>query len=747
MPDQDSKASKSETLLVACDSLDIQKRYNVNDKRLRTDAEDGFDYYHFSMFFKDIEDVYQNAKNTIQQAEQKSTKTLSEKGTVGDPSTNSLQLRAMYNGGAYNTVAGIERAAEAVLNFKISEDFIAYLATQRAKELGLQVTFNDAENRYEGEDDKTRYIFNYLRTITEKIRNEIQMKALPSGTNSLSRGPIMVLKGPKALCRFASSILSNYIGSSSSSATRGARVLYTVGKYAHTEKPNPSLTEFTQRRDKSQDTRTSTALASAGIKTTATVKAAMRHNLRVVGTIGHSAIVEKREGETPYQSELRHFRTQLRSDHIPNTFLIDTYTNAQGLYNVMQASVLQLLEGAKAFTVDLIRTDSGDLVEVAWDIYDTLKAMRWALNVIAHSNERADKRPSEDDIFKALELVRVYLPKEKRSELEDPKILGNLQQFLQEMGNPFEQTKIFATNGLSPEKIVAAQERSLKEHYDYLPIDFYAVGTYFTADVPKGCVYKTNAVNSRPVMKVAGELGKKLDTATANKVSIPVVDPDILRLYGPDGKVLYDVIVDVSHLNKDIQKAISNHRKELDELGLYPLETIQKKYTFDEDNALYGKIIAAFFPEGVLSVPGEDNQDGGEDQKLEGNLGKKDILPSLKELQVSKIEFMMRPISNTTGLPEGTPLRNIEQNKLAVDFGKIGDRSIAERNNFPQKFMALTAEPHPMVMNCQLAAVMEELHHQTVNPKVLKNIEKAGELISKMREQRKAETPNAHPYP
>jgi len=452
-----------------------------------------------------------------------------DQGRQEEEATFYMHWRNPPFGGGYTVAAGLEGVVDFLNNFKFDEEKIAYLRTLEKK----------------GERLFSEEFLNYL--ANSKLN--LQVDAVPEGTAMLGQGPALRITGSLVQAQLVESAILNIMNSASIIATRGARI-----DEAGQGRP---FADFSLRRSGTLDAGVSRASYIGGAAFTADVDAARVLGIPPTGTMAHSWImgfkaafegyVEAKkagiEWISPYYTsddreffennvkqtvdaawpnvgnselELIAFKAYLKSMANNSVLLVDTFDPVQGVKNAIRAAIEMNVE------LDGVRLDSGDLYALSWEAKALLDEARQT----------------------------------------HPELFNN--------------TKIFATDGLDEKSIHAMQKRSIEEKGEKLPIQVYGVGTELGNPGPlRGGVYKISAseiihedfeanlengevktaiVNQKVVpitkdmvrtMKVAG-VDKNDPSLPGPKSSMPGVELNTLRLKDANGKILADVIIDES---------------------------------------------------------------------------------------------------------------------------------------------------------------------------------------------------------
>jgi nicotinate phosphoribosyltransferase len=243
---------------------------------------------------------------------------------MNDEAAFELGLRRLPPGRGYMIVAGIDRLAEVLEEYRFSEAALAHIES-----LGL---FKPA-------------FLDYLA----KFRFTGAMRALPEGSIFFAGEPILEISAPLIEAQLMETVALNQIGFASMVATKAARCVSVAG--------GRRLIDFGPRRAQGADATLITARASymAGFHGTANVLAGARYAIPVFGTMSHSFIMA-------HDSERAAFDHFVESFPKLSTLLVDTYDTLRGVANAAAVGAKMREAGLK---VQAIRLDSGDLADLS----------------------------------------------------------------------------------------------------------------------------------------------------------------------------------------------------------------------------------------------------------------------------------------------------------------------------------------------------------------------------------------------
>lgn len=246
---------------------------------------------------------------------------LAWKSGYNAPSAFELFTRGTPFHGGYMLAAGLEPAAEFILNFRFTEDQIGWLRTIKP---------------YEPEFFEMLAGFSFSGDV----------HAMAEGEIAFAHQPLLRVEASFVEAMLLEAGLLRALGISTLIATKSARIRTTVG--------NRSYADFGFRRAHEPIWATRSAYIG-GTDSTSYVEAAHRFGIPSSGTIPH-AIVQA------YPDELTAFREIARL--LPNyMLLLDTYDVDQGIDNAIIAAQDEAATGS-GHKLTAVRIDSGDLA--AW---------------------------------------------------------------------------------------------------------------------------------------------------------------------------------------------------------------------------------------------------------------------------------------------------------------------------------------------------------------------------------------------
>ena len=360
----------------------------------------------------------------------------------------------------------------------------------------------------------------YLKTLKDKNGNpmfkddfltylstlelDVDVDAVPEGTVMLGQGPVIRISGPLIQCQLIETAILNIMNSNSKVATRAARITSVLSKY------NASSADFSLRRAPSLDLSVPRAAYIGGILTTANIDAGMKLGIPIVGTMAHSFVTSfQQPGLSNSDVERLAFRTYIKEMPGNTVLLVDTFNAKKGIINAIEVSI------ETKNPLNGIRLDSGDLYKLSWFAHEKI--------------EEAKKQHPE----------------------------------------LFKDTQIFLTDGLEENKIEEFFKRSQKEKGKEFPAKRYGIGTNLGNPGPlSGGVYKLSAFRANanqpmiPTMKLSGKKHNP-QNLLGEKSSLPGEKLDTLRLLNAEGKIVAEVIVDLSLVSdglSDVDALLKNKK-------------------------------------------------------------------------------------------------------------------------------------------------------------------------------------------
>ena len=235
-----------------------------------------------------------------------------------------LSFRGLPKDRGYLITGGVERCIQHIKNLSFSKESLDSLST-----------LEKFDNSF----------LKHLQTI--KFTGDVW--AVRDGEIIFAKEPVLQVKAPIIQCQLIETILINTVNLHTLLATKCTRVLH-----AASGKP---VIDFGARRAHSK--LAASALAeeaySVGFAGTATVDAAIKNSIPLVGTMAHSYVMS-------FGTELEAFREYAREFPNECTLLVDTYDSIEGLTNAVKVGLEMKEKGYHLFGV---RLDSGDLQKLS----------------------------------------------------------------------------------------------------------------------------------------------------------------------------------------------------------------------------------------------------------------------------------------------------------------------------------------------------------------------------------------------
>jgi len=173
---------------------------------------------------------------------------------------------------------------------------------------------------------------------------------IPEGTVCFANEPLLRVTAPLIEAQLLETVLLNQVNFQTMIATKAARVVLAAG--GGEPGAGERVVDFSPRRDHGTDAamKVARSAAVAGCGGTSNVAAAMRYDLRPVGTMAHSYVLS-------FDTEVEAFRCFIEAFPESTVMLVDTYDTLEGVRNAIAA--------AREVGVPLagIRLDSGNLLE------------------------------------------------------------------------------------------------------------------------------------------------------------------------------------------------------------------------------------------------------------------------------------------------------------------------------------------------------------------------------------------------
>ncbi len=253
-----------------------------------------------------------------------------QSGTTGSATFN-LYFRSYPPDRAYFVLGGVEDALDYLEGLRFTGDDLDYLAS-----LDL---FDDG----------------FLGHLAG-LRFTGSVRAMREGSIFFAGEPVMEVTAPIIEAQIVETCLLNQVNLQTILATKAARVVHAAR--------GRTLVDFAARRTQGAEASNKLARAAymVGFAGTSNVLAGKMYGIPVFGTMAHSFI-------EAFESEEGALRAYARSFPDTSTFLVDTYDTPGG---VEKAAVVASAMASEGHSLQAIRLDSGDLLELAGESRDIL---------------------------------------------------------------------------------------------------------------------------------------------------------------------------------------------------------------------------------------------------------------------------------------------------------------------------------------------------------------------------------------
>lgn len=238
-----------------------------------------------------------------------------QNGTAHRKSTFELFARSLPIGRRYGVVAGVDRAMQAILDFRFSEYQLESLAANPVI---------------------TEETINYLRDY--KFTGDVH--GYQEGDVYFPHSPILTVTGTFAECVILETVLLSIYNHDSAVAGAASRMVEAA-------KGVPLIEMGSRRTHNASAVDASRAAYIAGFNATSNAEAGHRYGVPTTGTSAHAFTLL-------HDTELEAFQAQVDALGRDTTLLVDTYDTEQGIRNAVAVAGPEL--GG-------VRIDSGDLVE------------------------------------------------------------------------------------------------------------------------------------------------------------------------------------------------------------------------------------------------------------------------------------------------------------------------------------------------------------------------------------------------
>lgn len=263
-----------------------------------------------------------------------------------------LFFREAPFGGGFAVACGLEHAIAHLSEFGFSDADVTYLS-------GVP-----------GADGEPLFDSGFLEWL-RALRFDCDVAAIPEGTVTFPREPLMRVTGPLPTCQLVETALLNCINFSTLVATKAARCRIAAG--------DDPVMEFGLRRAQGPDggTMASRAAYVGGCSATSNVLAGQRYGIPIAGTHAHSWVMA-------FDSEVEAFTAY--ADALPNnaTLLVDTYDTLEGVRHAVEIGRRLRQRGQDLIG---IRIDSGDLAWLSRRAREILDEAGFESTKVVASNE------------------------------------------------------------------------------------------------------------------------------------------------------------------------------------------------------------------------------------------------------------------------------------------------------------------------------------------------------------------------
>lgn len=251
-------------------------------------------------------------------------------GTADRLTTFELFARRLPSGRRYGVVAGVDRALDAVENFRFTEEQLSYISEQGVVS-----------------DELIDRLSNF--SFTGKLTGYAE------GSLYFPYSPILRVEGTFLECVLLETVLLSIYNHDSAIASAASRMVQA------TQHKFPLIEMGSRRTHEESAISVARSAYIAGFAKTSNVEAGYRYGIPITGTSAHAFSLS-------FEDEKDAFRAQVDALGSGTTLLVDTYDIPQGIRNAVEVAGTEL--GA-------IRIDSGDLHEEtvkARELLDSLGA-------------------------------------------------------------------------------------------------------------------------------------------------------------------------------------------------------------------------------------------------------------------------------------------------------------------------------------------------------------------------------------
>ena len=236
----------------------------------------------------------------------------------------SLYFRSYPSDRAYFVLGGVDDAVDYLESLRFTGDDLDYLAGLGLFDAGF---------------------LDYLAGL----RFTGSVRAMNEGSIFFAGEPVIEVTAPVIEGQIAETCLLNRINLQTILATKASRVVHAAR--------GRTVVDFAARRTQGAEASNKLARVAyiVGFAGTSNVLAGKLYGIPVLGTMAHSFI-------EAFESEEQAMRAYARSFPDDSTFLVDTYDTLEG---VEKAAAVAAAMAAEGHSLDAVRLDSGDLLDLA----------------------------------------------------------------------------------------------------------------------------------------------------------------------------------------------------------------------------------------------------------------------------------------------------------------------------------------------------------------------------------------------
>lgn len=411
--------------------------------------------------------------------------------THNETTTFEMFFRKCPFGGEYAIVGGVFEAVEFIKNFHFTDEEINEL-----KKLYVENGFHEKE------------FYDYLLTLN--IKN-LTVRGIPDGSVVFPNEPILQLTGPKILCQLLETTILFLTGHPTLITTYAKRLDLQT-------KNNQKLVEFGLRRAQGLSAGINSSKYSyiGGFIGTSNVRAGIKNNISVVGTIAHAYIMTfKNLDDTKNNLQIKNLLT----NEIINDFKLFVITT-----NSINISTLKTNNGELSAFITYAWTQPNNFLALI-DTYDTLQSGLINYCFVANALTKLGYKPKG---------IRIDSGDLAYLSIEIRKVFNKMKDYYPEYSDMI----IVASNDLNETVIKSLNEQNCE-------IDIFGIGTKLSTcyDCPAlGMVYKLTEINNTPRIKIS-----------SGKTTIPY-KKYLFRLYNSDNVPVLDLMTTKSNITDYIDK-------------------------------------------------------------------------------------------------------------------------------------------------------------------------------------------------